>query len=107
MNSYHNNIKHAQLRMKCSKLNHHLFSLHVMDSPVCPCGYECEDTNDFLLHCPLFHVDRIRLFVAISLLGNFEITCSLLLCGSDNFHLDTNRKLFDCVHLFIDSSGRL
>ena len=26
-------IKHAQLRMKCSKLNFHLFSLHVVDSP--------------------------------------------------------------------------
>ena len=29
-------IRHAQLRMKCSKLNFHLFSLHVVDSPACP-----------------------------------------------------------------------
>ena len=35
-----------------------------------------EDTNHFLLHCPFFHEDRMRMFVAISLLGNFEITCS-------------------------------
>jgi hypothetical protein len=32
------NIKHAQLRMKCSKLNAHLFALHVIDSPNCSCG---------------------------------------------------------------------
>ena len=31
-----NNYKHAQLRMKCSKLNFHLYSLHVLDSPACP-----------------------------------------------------------------------
>ena len=47
------------------------------------------------------------MFVGISLLGNFEITCSSLLYDSDDFDLDTNRKLFDCVHMFIDSSGRL
>ena len=47
------------------------------------------------------------MFVGISLLGKFKITCSSLLCGSDDFDLETNKKLFDCVHLFVDSSGRL
>ena len=101
------NVKHAQLRMKCSKLNYHLYSLHVIDSPVCPCGYKCEDSNHFLLHCPLFHEDRLRMFIRIGLLGNFEITCSTLLYGSDDLDLVANKKLFDCVHVFIDSSGRL
>ena len=95
-----NNIKHVQLRMKCSKLNYHLFSLHVIDSPVCPCCYECEDTNHFLLYSPLFHEDRIML-VGISLLGNLEITCSTLLYGSDDLDLDTNRKLFVFIFFFI------
>ena len=31
-------VTHVQLRMKCSKVNFHLFSLHVVDSPACPCG---------------------------------------------------------------------
>ena len=48
-----NNYKHAQLRMKCSKLNFHLYSLHVLDSPACPCGHSCEDSNRYLLLCPL------------------------------------------------------
>ena len=42
-------IKHAQLRMKCSKLNFHLFSLHVADSPACPCGNDCEDSKPLLV----------------------------------------------------------
>ena len=42
-----NNYKHAQLRMKCSKLNFHLYSLHVLDSPACPCGHNHEDSNHY------------------------------------------------------------
>ena len=101
-----NNMKHAQLRMKCSKLNYRLYSLHVIDSPVYPYGYECAATNH-LLHCPLFHEDRLRMLVWISLPCNFEITCSTLLYDSDDLNLDTNGKLLDCVHIFLDSSGRL
>ena len=54
-------IKHAQVRMKCSKLNFHLFSLHVVDSPACPCGNDCEDSNHYLLRCPLFYQARSKL----------------------------------------------
>ena len=102
-----NNIKHAQLRMNCSKLNYHLFLLHVVDSPICPCGFKCEDSNHFLLHCPLFHEDRLAMFNSISLICDLDITCSMLLYGSDNLNFDTNCNIFNVVHTFIDSSGRL
>ena len=102
-----NNIKHAQLRMKCSKLNYHLFSLHVADSPSCPCGHDFEDSNHFLLKCPMYHQDRLRMFVSISLICNIEINCNVLLYGSDNLDLQTNQRIFDAVQNFIDSSGRL
>ena len=49
-------MKHAQHRMKCS--NFHLFSLHVVDSPACLCGHDCEDSNHYLLQCPLFYQAR-------------------------------------------------
>ena len=51
-----NNYKHAQLRIKCSKLklNYHLCSLHMLDYPVWPCGHDREDSNHNLLHCPLY-----------------------------------------------------
>ena len=57
-----NNVKHAQLRMNCSKLNGHLFLLHVSDSAQCVCGHEIEDTSHFLLHCPLYDNHRQILF---------------------------------------------
>ena len=100
-------IKHAQLRMNCSKLNYHLFLLHVIDSPVCPCGYDCEDCNHFLFHCPLYHEDRTKLFTNFSLICNSDLTCNLLLFGSADLDLDTNRKIFEIVHSYIESSGRL
>ena len=36
------NIKHAQLRVKCSKLNYHLFRNHILVSSVCSCSSDCE-----------------------------------------------------------------
>ena len=56
--SRNSGIRHTQLRMKCNKLNFHLFSLHVVDSPACPFGHDCEDSNHYLLHCPLFYQAR-------------------------------------------------
>ena len=76
-----NNYKHAQLRMKCSrpKLNFHLYSLHVLDSPACPCGHDREDSNHYLLHCPLYFQARITMLNKIRHLTRTHISCDLLL----------------------------
>ena len=87
-------IKHAQMRMNCSRLNYHLFLLHVIDSPACPCGYDCEDCNHFLFHCPLYHEDRTLLFLNFSSICNLELTCNILLFGSEDLDLDTNLSAF-------------
>ena len=101
------NVKHAQLRMKCSLLNYHLFSLHVIDSPECSCGYQQEDSNHYLLHCPLFNNDRVNLINSVSNLTNIAVTEKLLLYGSTQLNLDINKVLFQAVHDFIDMTGRL
>ena len=59
LGSHSENVKLAQLRMNCSKLNAHLFSLHVVDSPKCVCGCAVEDTSHFLMKCPLYHIDKV------------------------------------------------
>jgi len=103
-----NNIKHAQLRMRCSKLNFHLFSLHVRDSPACPCGHNCEDTNHYLLYCPLFFQQRNAMFNSIrNIATNIDISCNLLLFGSDKLNATVNENIFDIVHNYIDETGRL
>ena len=50
------NIKHAPLRMKCSKLNADLFVLNVVNSPECIYGHDVEDSEHFLFECPLYYV---------------------------------------------------
>ena len=54
------NIKHAQLRMNCSKLNSHLYSLHVVDNPMCICVSDYEDPFNFFYMCPMFRNQRLR-----------------------------------------------
>ena len=102
-----NNIKHAQLRMLCSKLNHHLFLLHVVDSPTCNCGSDCEDNNHFLLQCPLYFDIRRTMLTQIRNDCNINITVELLLFGAEHLDVDTNCKIFDIVHKFIEDSNRL
>jgi hypothetical protein len=102
------NIKHAQLRMQCSKLNAHLFGLHVIESPHCLCGNKCEDSKHYLLHCPLFNVQRQVMFqslVAITPLHNIEV--KILLFGSNTMDILVNKSIFKAVQTFIVESDRL
>lgn len=100
-------IKHAQLRMECSKLNHHLHLLHVIDSPKCDCGYECENTNHFLLECPLYYQERTHMLHNFSTICDLSVSCNILLFGSEDVDLDVNKKIFDVVHSFINDTDRL
>jgi hypothetical protein len=101
------NIKHAQLRMFCSKLNGHLFLLHVIESPECACGFNLEDNNHFLLHCPLYNVARHKMMVNIStILPNLNIDVDTLLYGTPE-NIVKSKHLFEAVHIFICETERL
>ena len=105
-----NNVKHAQLRMTCSKLNAHLFSLHVSDTTQCSCGYHVEDTEHFLLHCPLYQASKKRMMQTIVRLNIYLIILMLmfvLLYGSKQNSLLTNKGIFSAVHAFILEYDRL
>ena len=103
-----NYIKHAQLRMKCSKLNAHLFSLHVIDSPACICGHNIEDCEHFLLHCPLYYNLRQTLFQTLSnLIDNQHLNTDTLLFGNENYDNKTNCEIFVAVQQYLLDSNRL
>ena len=102
-----NNIKHAQLRMQCSKLNAHLFSLHVVDSPQCICGHDLEDSEHFLLNCPLYLVQRQEMLQKLNQLHVANVDLDTLLFGDTKTDFKTNQNLFKAVHEFISASGRL
>jgi hypothetical protein len=102
------NVKHAQLRMQCSKLNMHLFQLHVTDSPACPCGHLLEDSNHFLLNCHLYDAQRQQML--LSMPNNIDINDidnKTLLFGNENHDFKTNQIIFKAVHAFILESNRL
>ena len=98
------NIIHAQLRLNCSNLNHHLFLLHVLDDPRCPCGHDIENVHHFFFQCPLYVHNRHDLFENVQQICN--VTLNNLLYGSDDLSLDDNMKMFTHVHKFIKLSKR-
>ena len=51
-------VKHCRLRLAISNLNYDLFRRHLLEDPVCSCGYTAETSEHFLLHCPLYNSIR-------------------------------------------------
>ena len=47
------------------------------------------------------------MFVNFSLICNLEISCSMIVFSSEDLDLATNRKIFEVVYSFVESSGRL
>ena len=90
-------LKLAQLRMKCSKLNAHLLALHVIESAECSCGHDCEDTNHYLLHCPLYITERDTLLAKLQPLNLNTITEEILTKGDLSMSMSNNKFLFDSV----------
>ena len=102
------NIMHAQLRLGCSKLNSHLFALHVIDSPACICGFNNEDSEHFLLYCPLYaDIRQPFLHLLATLIDNRHLNTETLLYGNDDYDLKTNVKIFEAVQTFLFESNRL
>ena len=102
------NIKHAQLRLECSKLNAHLYSLHVVDSPACICGNDYEDSSHFLLACPLFlDIRRNMMLILGNIIDTNSLSLDILLHGSEDYSYVVNSDIFKAVHQFIVDSRRL
>ena len=93
--------------MNCSKLNYHLFLLHVADSAQCACGNNREDSSHFLLKCPLYNREREEMLMQLNLLCDLPISCHMLLFGSEELEYKANCKLFEVVHTFIETTNRL
>ena len=95
--------------MNCSKLNAHLYSLHVVASPGCSCGYDMEDNSHYLLKCPLFYVPRTKMLTSIARVipVNILIDVNMLLSGCDTLSNANNTAIFHAVHCFIEETARL
>jgi hypothetical protein len=99
-------IHHARIRMLCSSLNDHLFShLHVADSPECACGKRRETARHYLLECPLYTNERIRMIDELDAIGA-PSSFNSLIYGSEKSNKETNKQAVVIVHKFIKESGR-
>lgn len=92
--------------MKCSRLNHHLFLLHVIDSAECICGFHIENNKHYLFECPLYSNIRNNMLKNIKEITGY-IDEELLLFGSTNFTYNENKSIFNSVKVFIEESNRL
>ena len=93
--------------MHCSKLNHHLHQLHVVDSPACTYGFNLEDNSHYLLECPLHVIARQTMIAEISRhLPRHDINENTLLFGLDN-SIDDTKVIFLAVFKFISQTKRL
>ena len=52
-------IIHCRLRQQMSDLNSDLQKRHLLNDPVCACGYPNETAEHFLLHCPRYKDRRL------------------------------------------------
>ena len=98
------NIILAQLRMNCSNLNAHLYSLHVIDSPASGCSYRVEDTAHFVLDCPLHYAQRLSLKNTVTRYSQFRL--ETLLYGDDNLDYESNVEIILTVQEFIKDSEK-
>ena len=96
---------HAQMRMLCSCLNAHLFSLHVQEESHCMCGHKLEDNKHFFIYCPMYNIFRIELQTFCNM-NDIDFNVKHLLFGCDNAEYATNVKLFEAVHGYIEASAR-
>ena len=77
--------------MRCSNLSGHLFSVDIIESSACSCGFTNEDEFHFFFVCPLYNRPRVALQNAVSHLA--PLTLRILLFGSDELNLTQNKEL--------------
>ena len=92
----------AKLRMGGSNLNGHLYSMKLIDSPACSCGFINENEFHFFLVCPLYNRPRVTLQNAMGNIAPF--TLRILLYGSENLDLTVNKRIVTETHRFIKDS---
>ena len=100
------NIILARIRMGCSALNAHLYSLHVIDIPSCACGLGDEDADHYFLNCPLYTVPRRALRDVV---GRFALdlnTSEELTNGNINLSISHNIQILQAVYEFILNTQR-
>ena len=100
------NCIQSRMRIGNSPLNDDLHTiLHVIDSPLCPCGSGLNETSEhFFFECDLY--DQQREVMKQDLLPYVINDVNYLLYGVPNESYTDNIKIFSAVHKFIRDTKR-
>ena len=102
----HLNIIHSRIRMGCSTLSAHLYSLHVIENKSCTCGHHTEDPDHYFFNCLLYTAPRRILREQVCLIAPNHFNINTLLWGDKDLEYETNQKIFEHVQLYIETSER-
>ena len=80
-----------RLRMRSSDLKGHLYSMKIIESSACSCGFKNEDEFHFFLACPLYNRPRVTLLNGLAHIVPF--TVRTLMYGNDNIELEENKTI--------------
>ena len=94
------NIILARIRMECIELNHHLFTMNIIDNPLCTYGRN-ETTNHFFIECPQYHLHRVVLVENLTQI-NINYNLDTLLHGTRDSLLDL--QLISLLDTFITAT---
>ena len=89
-------------RMECSELKHHLFTITIIDNPLCTCGRN-ETTNHFFIECPQYHLHIVVLIENLTQI-NINYNLDTLLHGTRDSLLDL--RLISLLDTFITATKR-
>lgn len=91
--------------MNCSSLSAHLYNMHIIDDPSCPCGHEYEDClHCLIMQCPLFIRARTVFMNTINTISTWNL--NILLYGDDKLSIDNNKLIVEAVHRYLSETGR-
>ena len=96
-------VLHTRLRTNCSSLSLDLFHRNITDSPLCRCG-SIENNQHFFFHCRFYRMQRIELINTVR--QYTDPSLQILLYGAPFLSVETNTKVFECVHKYILDTKR-
>ena len=106
------NILHTKLRLGISELNCHQFQIQKVDTTSCNCGHMQENTQHFVLDCPLQANIRRILFENVSQILRMDfVTCvpskmlDILIHGKGLTDYDGGR-VASCFQTFLSQTNR-
>ena len=94
----------AKLRMGCSNLNGHLYSMKIIDSPASLCGFINENEFLFFLVCPLYNRPRLTLQNAMGHIA--PCTLRTILHGDENLDITVNKRIVTETLRFINKDSK-